>query len=248
MNQKLILINGDSYTAKDDVLTSLSYSDTVCDYFLEYDVKNIALSGSSNSRIFKSSIEHLLRYKRQYKEIIFVVGYSFIHSRLEVASQHDKFNNQERKYYNNDYGFKLNWNKDVNKYEDEMYPKFTTSLFIDGMNEKLLRIPELLDPNLLLSSFYNELYMFVNTLENLNIKYFVFSAANNTLMPGEKTDFLNRLEVKKYLDNNTNVILDSSMKLFGEEFDMDLTDTHHIQHKHDFEKFGNYIIEKIKKL
>lgn len=246
MNKKLILFNGDSYTAADDVKPS--YSDTVRDYFLDYDVVNIALSGSSNNRIFKSSIEHLLRYKTQYKEIIFVCGYSFIHERFEVADQRKLFEKRQKLYYNNDYGFELKWNKYINKHEDEIYPKFITSGFLDGITEKLIRIREISDPSLLCSNFYNNLYMFISTLENLNIKYFIFSAATNNVVLGENLDFLNKLQVKKSLGSNKNVMLNSSMKKFGQELNMELTDTFHIQYKHDFEKFGNYIIEQIKKL
>jgi len=242
MNRKLVLFNGDSYTAENK---SVSYTDTVQKNLPNVDVKNIALAGSSNQRIFKSTIEHLMRYKNDYKEIVCVVGYSFIHDRFEVASQHDLFTDVERRYYDNDYGFELDWNKYINKHEDEMYPKFITSGFADGMIEKILRIPELTDPNLLSSSFYSDLYMFVNTLENLNIKYFIFSAATNNLMNGEKVDFLNRLQVKKYLDENENILLSSSMKKFGKEMGLELSETYHIQHEKDFQTFGSYITNRI---
>jgi hypothetical protein len=245
INKKLILFNGDSYTAKNDFM---SYSDVVQKNLPGVDVKNIALAGSSNNRIFESTIEHLARYKDTYKEIVCVIGYSFICDRFEVASQQDLFTDTERKFYDNDYGFNLNWNNRINKHEDEMYPKFITSSFLDGMTEKILRIPELTDPNLLSLSFYNDLYMFVNTLENLNIKYFVFSAATNNLVNGEKPDFLNRLQVKKYLDENKNVLINASMKKFGSEMGLELSNTYHIQHEKDFQTFGSYITNQIKRL
>lgn len=245
MKKKLILFNGDSYTATNG---STSYTDVVQKNLPNADVKNIAMSGSSNSRIFKSTIEHLARYVNTYEEIVCVVGYSFIHSRFEVASQQDLFTKTEKTFYDNDYGFDLNWDKYSSKHKDEMYPKFTSSGFLNGMTETILRIPELTDPNLLSSIFYNDLYMFVNTLENLNIKYFVFSAATNNLIPGEKIDFLNRLHVKKYLDENKNVLLNSSIKKFGAEMELELTDTYHIQYDKDFIKFGNYITDSIKSL
>lgn len=246
MKKKLILFNGDSYTATNG---STSYTDVVQKNLPNADVKNIAMAGSSNSRIFKSTIEHLARYVNTYEEIVCVIGYSFIHSRFEVASQQDLFTKTEKTFYDNDYGFDLNWDSyTTNKPEDAIYPKFITSNFVDGVIDKIMRIPELVDQTLLSSSFYNDLYMFINTLENLNIKYFVFSAANNTNLSNEKTDFLNKLHVKKYLDENKNVLLNSSIKKFGDEMELKLTDTYHIQYEKDFRTFGYYIINQIKRL
>ena len=81
-----IFINGDSYSAEKGYLC-LADKDKVYGNFLSrilnIPVKNVAIPGSSNDRILRSSIEYINDLKQQYQNPLVIIGWSFIR-RIEV--------------------------------------------------------------------------------------------------------------------------------------------------------------------
>jgi hypothetical protein len=252
VSDKLILINGDSYTAPRGApggIDNQSYSDRILDKNNHnYDVLNLALPGSSNDRIFKSTIEHILRHINVRKEIICVVGYSFICERFEIAQQTAEFKGMSKKYYYNDYGFDLPYDSFTTTNDYAFYvPKFVTGSVKEGNNvfKTWSSTPELSDPTLLCATFYNDLYMFVNSLENLGVKYYIFSAAHNANQGSLNDAFLNKLNVKKEIDKNPNIDINFSIMNFAKERGLNYTNTFHLKDNNGFKTMGDYVLSKL---
>ena len=69
----IVYINGDSYTAVSD---GKRYSEFLSERF-QCDVVDSAVSGSSNDRIFRTSLRDLMALKKQHDEVVAVVSLSF---------------------------------------------------------------------------------------------------------------------------------------------------------------------------
>jgi hypothetical protein len=84
----IVYVNGDSYAVASDGKT---YADFLGDYF-NCTVVNSALSGSSNSRIFRTSLRDLMSLSKLHKNIVAVISLTFP-VRTEIWDQ-DIINNR----------------------------------------------------------------------------------------------------------------------------------------------------------
>jgi hypothetical protein len=164
MNYDCIIINGDSYSAPGQSGIKV-YGDFLSEK-LGIPVNNVAIHGSSNQRILRSSIEYIHQTRKQYKNPLILIGWSFIH-RAEIW------------YHGN--------NKDIiDKIPDTTINPASKLITLDWIlesKEASFEHKALADgyghPEKALTDFYTNLYMFSNLLESLNLGYCFFSAARN---------------------------------------------------------------------
>jgi len=235
----LILINGDSYSRERMESHGIKvYSDFIREK-TNIPVKNIALLGSNNSRIFKTTVEHLLRH-REKCNIMCIIGYSFIQSRWELGyyDTNDLDLNSMPNFstnYAHDYGFDI-----------PIKPEFITSSWLDDKYLKKNINDPVFETTLMYAEFYNQLFMLSNMLENLNIKYFIFSAANNISGPDLNIDFINSLQVKHEINKNQNILTDFSVASFGNKHNLVMDDVGHLMDEHGYEKLADFLLSQIK--
>ena len=164
-----ILINGDSYTQKNEHKV---YSDFLEEKF-KIPVFNIAWAGSNNHRIARSTIEKLIELKENYKNPLVIIGWSFIR-RLEVW------------YYGSHSGVISRIPDKENKPEHQQ-PRLVTLDVLTRTNQATLEQKCLINEDLFvhkqLTDFYTMLYMFAHTVESIGAKLFCFSAAKNVEIP-----------------------------------------------------------------
>lgn len=162
MKYDCIIVNGDSYTA--ETYEHMVYSQYISETSDHHHVLNYAMAGCGNKRIFRSTVEAVAQAKKDFSNILCIIGYSFLH-RKEIW------------YEGND--------------EKLLARCYNTRLITSSwLNDDIPTIYELND-NLVLTQFYDDLFMFYNTLENLNCKYYIFPGAQNLFC----------IKYKKYLEN-----------------------------------------------
>jgi hypothetical protein len=181
-----VLINGDSYSAKNN--NHRVYSDFLQEQ-LEIPVYNIAKSGSNNQRIIRSTLENL----HHYKNPLVLIGWSFIR-RIEVW------------YYGSKQSV-LARIPDVDLSTDSSkHPKFVTLDMLINENEATLEQKCLINDDLFvhkqLTDFYTNLHMFAHTLESMHIPYKFFSAAKNTDLPINCFPYIESLQQVQWCANN----------------------------------------------
>jgi hypothetical protein len=159
-----IFINGDSYS--EPKKNEKVYADFLSER-LGIPVVNIAISGSNNDRITRSSIESIEKLKTQYQNPLIIIGWSFIR-RLEVW------------YYGNSQTV-------INRVPDSDQSRFITLDHLINVNEATVEQKCLINGDLFihkqLMNFYTNLYTFAHTLKSQNLSYVFFSAAKNTDCP-----------------------------------------------------------------
>jgi hypothetical protein len=236
----LILVNGDSYSRKRMESHGIKvYSDFIQEK-TNIPVINLALMGSNNSRIIKTTVEHLLRHKD--KNIMCIIGYSFIQSRWELgyyskneldtsAIPHVDTN------YMHDYGFDI-----------PVKPLFITSSWLDDKQLKKYVNDPAFETTLMYAEFYNQLYMLSKMLDSLNIKYFIFSAADNNIGPDLNIDFINSLQVTNEINANPNILTDFSVASFGKDNNLVMDRVGHLMTEYGYEKLSDFILNKIEHL
>jgi len=185
-DKSLIYINGDSYS----VLTRHKvYSDFLNDSF-DCDVVNDAHYGSSNERIFRSTVTSLEKYKKQYDKIFVIVGFSFI-ARCEMSIMTDVFD----KNINEDLIVREARKSTEKEGIDVDYTFTVTSEWarktnISDVKERYKYMLMAQDPFCYHISFINQLAMFSTYLKSITPDYFLFQAAYNKHM-AEDDEHLN---------------------------------------------------------
>lgn len=187
-----LLVNGDSYSASGAIP---SYS-IFLGQSLNLPVTNLARPGSSNDRILRSTLEEVINLKKQNKNPLVIIGWSFIR-RLEVW------------YYGT--------NKDVFSRipdiditgPDYQQSRFITLDALIKLNEATLEQKCLVQDDLFihkhLTDFYTNLYLFAHTLDSLNVKWFMFSAAKNVESKINCFPYIESLEHVKWCQQQSNI-------------------------------------------
>jgi hypothetical protein len=188
-----LVVNGDSYSAQNLNINAV-YADVLGDN-LNLPVINLAFPGSSNDRILRSTIEQALELKQQNKNPLVIIGWSFIR-RLEV-------------WYYGDNPRIISRIPDSGTKEDYRRPKFVTLDMLIQENDATLEQKCLVQEDLFvhkqLTDFYTGIYMLSQTLNNLQIKWFMFSAAKNTEIPVHCFPYIESLNHVKWCQNQTNI-------------------------------------------
>ena len=152
-----IYVNGDSYSAINSGITP--YSKFLND-LSGIPVINYAMSGSSNDRIFRTTLEYCTSLPENKKSLI-VIGFSFVTREETWIKNISQYSHRIKDYPGSKF-ITTDWlgHADINKQ--------TQHLIIDqNINKQMI-------------NFYTKLFMLTQTLKQLNLPYFLFSAADNT--------------------------------------------------------------------
>jgi len=167
LNFDCIFINGDSYSAPTQHFPVYSEYLSNC---LELPLINLAIAGSNNDRILRSSIEFV--ESKKFQNPLIIIGWSFV-KRLEVW------------YYGNNQKIIKALPDNIN--EDHKNLRFVTLDRLLNENEATLEQKALINEDLFvhkkLTDFYTDLFLFSNYLKKENLTYFFFSAAKNNEIP-----------------------------------------------------------------
>lgn len=162
-----VFVNGDSYSAP--INQSKVYAEYVAEY-LRLPLINIAVPGSNNDRILRSSVEFLST--SDYQSPLVLIGWSFIR-RLEVW------------YYGNNQKI-LNRLPDKTS-DDHKNLCLVTLDWLINENEATIEQKLLINEDLFvhkqLVNFYTDLFLFSKYLQKQDLTYFFFSAAKNNEIP-----------------------------------------------------------------
>jgi len=217
-----IFINGDSYSAENQ--DTIVYSK-----FLEQKVDapviNFAQVGSSNDRIFRTTLEYCLGLAPVQKPLV-IVGFSFI---IREES----------------------WTKDFAKYANRVkdYPKskFVTTNWLDHKDLDEATMLTIANQNINKQTvhFYTKLYMFSQTLKSLEIPYLIFSAARNHDVKELDWDSLTSLNVYQQVQADPNIINihDFNIPTWAQDNNLTTTKTGHL-YTDGHEKFADFLYTK----
>ena len=182
-NFDCIFINGDSYSAPKQ--NEKVYADFLSEQ-MKIPAINLAIAGSNNDRITRSSIEHIDQLTQQYQNPLIIIGWSFIR-RLEVW------------YYGNN-------PVALQRVPDSEHSRFITLDHLVNLNEATVEQKCLINDDLFihkqLMNFYTNLYTFAHTLESKNLSYIFFSGADNTDCPINCFPYVDSLAQVKWVSNN----------------------------------------------
>lgn len=233
MENTLLYVNGDSYTAK---LYEWDTYSTVLGKNLGIPSVNKAIHGSSNDRITRSTLEDCIAYLNQGIKPFVVLAYSFV-SREEVWSE-TASKHLVAKYNPDNSGLlvTLDW---LLQEKGQGLTTEEKNRFID------------LNINKQMTDFYTSVYLMANTLENIGIDYFIFSGADNSDYKELNWDYLQTLQMYNKVTNNKNIadLHDLSISGWAKKNNVPTQSTGHLLSGKEHELFGNYLYENyIKKL
>lgn len=216
----LIYVNGDSYSASRRDFPV--YSDHLGD--IGKNVINCAMQGSSNSRILRKTLEDLLSIK--HTNTLVILGCSFI-TRMEVWYQgnNNKILQDIEVRNTKDFPF--------NKTLFDKLQLLTADYIgnVDSNDSQLKSTIKYSNINKLAIDFLIQLECLIGWLENNNINYLIFSAADNYDWPECNWDFLKSTNVYKKLMNNNKIIgnfFDFSIKKFCTDRNLKTESTGHM--------------------
>jgi hypothetical protein len=179
----ILYVNGDSYSA---LSTKFKVYSEILGEKLSVPVVNEAMPGSSNDRIFRTTLEYVATLSPDTNPFI-VIGFSFI-TREEI------------------------WIDNIAKYKNRI-KDYPTSQFISAgwlestdINESIQHL--IIDQNINKQTvnFYTKLYMLTSLLKGLSIPYFMFSAARNTDYKNLNHDSLNNLSMYQKICQDSNIL------------------------------------------
>lgn len=226
-----LYVNGDSYSA-------ITYDDMkVYSEFLEerIPVKNAAIVGSNNERIFRSSTQHITANS------IAIIGFSFI-TRKEIWYSDD--NNEVIKVCVKETDKDFPGSKDL--IDDPRFITLDKALQIETTSYlKQLVATEPLDKTKDVMDFYTRLMMFAGYLRSIGTRYFLFNAADNTNINYDR-DFVTNTNAYRYVQSDPNIldIEDFSIRQYAEEHNLETADTYHL-YEDGHEHFSQFLIKKV---
>jgi hypothetical protein len=224
MHHDILYINGDSYSEPHDNFSV--YGKILAEKRNKIYI-NRAIRGSSNDRIFRSTIEDSLAFNRRGQKIFALIGLSFV-SRQEVWAP-DSSNIEAISMFNNNSDCRLVTRDFLPKQQLSAYQ--TQSLVDEDINTQF-------------AHFFYKLFMFANTLENLHIPYFIFSAANNVLSMSN-LGYILGTESHNSLTKRNNIanMFEFSIPKWAEEHNIVTTSTGHLKNTEGHSKFADYLYE-----
>jgi hypothetical protein len=220
-----IYINGDSYSAP--IADQLVYGDYL-KTSLDIEVVNRARRGSSNHRIFRTSLEDL----SDKNNCLAIIGLSFI-------------TRDETWYEGNDPDIQSNI-PDTDTYSATRLITLDYLMEYDSWQKIKDNIVDM-NVNRQLTHFYTNLFMFANTLENLGIDYFIFSAADNQDWRKANWPFITSLKTTQWCSANKNIhqLHKFCIPKFAQENNLPTNSTGHL-YADGHEMFSKYLIDTIK--
>lgn len=233
MKYDKIIVNGDSYSALGQ---SGSYSTTLGQK-LNLPVDNIAVPGTNNDRIVRTTVEKVLTETNSNKRLLVVVGWSFVR-RLEVW------------YYGNNYKVESRI-PDKHSEQDHKNPRFVTLDILSAYNELTMEQKCLVNEDLFvhkqLTDFYTNVYLLSQFLQNNSVDYLFFSAAKNVEIPVSSFPYIQSLHQVQQVISDKNIfdLHDFYIQDWARYNDPDANPvTGHLS-THGHMKFADFLLEKI---
>jgi hypothetical protein len=155
----VLILNGDSYS--EETKDFPSYGHWVAKQ-LNIPFCNLAVSGSSNDRILRSTLEHYESIKNNYKNPLFLIGWSYLH-RVEAWYHGKNASVLNRAPDNLSRLVTVDWipSNEVSDYIKSLITDITT------VDKKII-------------DWYTNMYLLSNFFTEADVDYWFFSAANNT--------------------------------------------------------------------
>jgi hypothetical protein len=199
-----IYVNGDSYSAG-----ITPYSKFLND-LTDIPVINDAMAGSSNDRIFRTTLEYCTTIPKTKKSLI-IIGFSFV-TREET------------------------WIKNISPYSHRIkdYPgsKFISTGWLDRDPVNTQTQHLIIDQNInkQMVNFYTKLFMLSQTLKQLDVPYFIFSAANNSDFKELDWNSLNNLNIHQLVKQDTSIanLHTFNIPTWADEHQIPTTSTGHL--------------------
>jgi hypothetical protein len=223
-----LLVNGDSYSAP----THGPVYANALGKELGVPVTNLARDGSSNDRILRSTIEKVIELKEENKNPLVIIGWSFVR-RLEVW------------YYGNNENV-IKMIPDCINVPDHAKPKFVTLNNLINWNAATIEQKCLLNEDLFvhkqLTDFYTNIYLLGNTLNQLEVSWFMFSGARNVDLPVHCFPYIESLKHVKWCQEQSNIykLHDFCIRDWAEQHDPD-----HRQNTGHLSKEGHVEFSKV---
>lgn len=219
----ILYVNGDSYSAaaKDFKV----YSDILGEK-LSVPVINDAMIGSSNDRIFRTTLEYIASLNGNEKPVI-VIGFSFLTREETWTDNIDAYKHRIKDYSKSQF-VSLDWLKKSDTTDEIMH------LIIDqNINKQTI-------------NFYTKLYMLTSLLKSLDIPYFMFSAANNVDYRNLNWGSLKSLSMYQKICQDSNVLDFKTFNIpqWASENGIKTTNTGHLLNNGHV-KFAEYIQTKL---
>lgn len=179
----ILYVNGDSYSAETKIFKSYS---KVLSEKLDTPVINDAAIGSSNDRIFRTTLEYISSLKHNEKPFV-VIGFSFV-TREEVWIDNFYDYKHRIKDFPDSQFVSVDWLQKNDVTED------VKNLIIDqNINSQMIH-------------FYTKLYMLSGLLKSLHIPYLMFSAARNTDFRNLNWGSLKKLSLYRCVTDDENIM------------------------------------------
>jgi hypothetical protein len=230
-----IFVNGDSYSAPNFKIKV--YADWLAE-ILKIPVINVAVPGSNNQRITRSTVEHLNTTLNIYKNPLVIIGWSFLRRR-------------EVWYYGADNSVSTDIPDCILPKDDPINPRLITLDFLLKSNKATLEQKMLVDSDLhihkLLADFYTNIFLIEQHLDNLNLDYIMFSAADNTDSRLSDYPYQSGLYQTRAVENNNKIwpLHDFCIKKFAQANDPDHTETYHLSES-GHNKFAIMLVDYLK--
>jgi len=220
----ILYVNGDSYTEHHD---DFSVYPIFLHKKLNGSLINRAVRGSSNDRLYRSTIEDIIKLKRTQRQNIFVLlALSFV-GREELWAPESTDKDVVERFQNGDPNCRL-----------------VTREYLDRSQLTDKQVEEFVeeDVNTMWARFYSRFFMFVNTLENLNVPYFIFSGAPNENSM-TNLNYIFGTEMYQILEKKKNIlnIFDLSIPKWAKENNIPTKSTGHLIDSEGHEKFADYL-------
>ena len=218
-----VFVNGDSYSA--DSKGSISYSKHLND-LLGVPVTNVAMPGSSNDRIFRTTLEYCTGLSNNQKPLI-IVGFSFVTREETWIEDVSKYSNRTKDYPGSKF-ITADWLQDKDLDESTMH------LIIDqNINKQMI-------------NFYTKLFMLTQTLKFLNLPYFLFSAADNKDFKNLDRNSLKNLNMYQHIQQDSCVadIHNFNIGAWAKENNLQTMPTKHL-YDDGHKKFADFLYNKV---
>lgn len=236
----MLYVNGDSYMIQS---TGKNTGDWLSEN-LNMPVINKSITGSSNDRIFRTSLRDLLNLKKDHKNITAIVGLSFIYRKSiwDPIGQLEKWKNQDdgefasyQMFTELDWVSRLRLNKKFNKVPPHIlnYSKEWARLF---------------DPEAEMTILLQEIELFSTWCESHDIKYCIFSSPRQEDIIDLNAPFIKPFNDALSTKRNVLNIFEFSFLKFSEDngfigFDYDRHGKYAHQGEAAHKKFAEFLLD-----
>lgn len=219
----ILYINGDSYSAPTKKFKVYS---EILEEKLSVPVINDAMAGSSNDRIFRTTLEYIASLQGNEKPFI-IIGFSFF-TRDETWVEDITAYKHRIKDYSRSQFVSMDWLQ-----RSDITADIMDSIIDQNINQQTV-------------NFYTKLYMLIGLLNGMGIPYFMFSAARNSDYRNLNWSSLNSLLMYQKICLDSNVVNFSTFSIpqWASENNIATTETGHLL-EDGHAKFAQYLQSKI---